>query len=62
MFHIFTRNIRQLRMNRNGLSPDALKQIGNLDKKLSAIQVEIRTFVEQKNQEIATIQSQIKGL
>ena len=26
----------------NGLSPDALKQIGNLVKKLSAIQVEIK--------------------
>ena len=49
-------------MNRNGLSPDALKQIGSLDKKLSAIQVEIRTFMEQKNHEIAAIQSQIKGL
>ena len=49
-------------MNRNGLSPDALKQIGNLDKKLSAIRVEIRTFMEQKNHEIEAIQSQIKGL
>ena len=49
-------------MNRNALSPDALKQIGNLDKKLSAIQVEIRTFMEQKNHEITAIQSQIRDL
>ena len=49
-------------MNRNALSPDALKQIGNLDKKLSAIQVEIRTFMEQKNHEITAIQSQIREL
>ena len=49
-------------MKRNGLSTDALKQIGNLDKKLSAIQVEIRTFMEQKNLEITAIQSQIRGL
>ena len=49
-------------MNRNALSPDALKQIGKLDKKLSAIQVEIRTFMEQKNHEITAIQSQIREL
>ena len=49
-------------MNRNALSPDALQQIGKLDKKLSAIQVEIRTFMEQKNQEITAIQSQIREL
>ena len=49
-------------MNRNALSPDALQQIGKLDKKLSAIQVEIRTFMEQKNHEITAIQSQIKEL
>ena len=49
-------------MNRNALSPDALQQIGKLDKKLSAIQVEIRTFMEQKNHEITAIQSQIREL
>ena len=49
-------------MNRNSLSPDALKKIGKLDKKLSAIQVEIRTFMEQKNHEITAIQSQISEL
>ena len=39
-----------------------MQQIGKLDKKLSAIQVEIRTFMEQKNHEITAIQSQIREL
>ena len=43
-------------------SSDALKQIGRLDKKLSAIQVEIRTFMEQKNHEIEVMQNQIREL
>ena len=39
----------------DGLSPDALKQIGKLEKKLSA-------FMEQQNHEITAIQSQIRKL
>jgi len=43
-------------------SPDTLKLMGKLDKKLSAIQVEIRSFMEQKNHEITAMQNQIREL
>ena len=62
MFLIFSRNIRHYKMNRNGLTPDALRQIGIMDKKLCAIQAEIRTFMNQKDLEITAIKSQIKEL
>ena len=46
---------RSSNMPYDGLSPDALKQIGKLEKKLSA-------FMEQQNHEITAIQSQIREL
>lgn len=49
-------------MSRNGLSPEAVSKLKVIHKKLDAIRVETRTFMEQKDGEISSLQSQIKEL
>ena len=60
MLQVFSRSCRI--MSRNGLSPEAVSKLKVIHKKLDAIRVETRTFMEQKDGEISLLQSQIKEL
>ena len=60
MLQILTQSYRI--MSRYGLSPEAVSKLKVIHKKLDAIRVETRTFMEQKDGEISLLQSQIKEL
>ena len=64
MFRILLRNLRinNISMNSRGLSPEAVNQLKIIDNKLNIIRNETRTFMEQKDREIAALQNQIKDI